>query len=361
MAPRMADPPGAVAAVAPPPRGALVSPLLDFLAVGGLSILACVALHLAVPHDADLRRFEKAMYWTGIAVNWPHFMLSYQLLYWDRRRSLLSRPRFVWAGLVAPAILAAALAAPLVAGSATLLAGCVQAMFFLVGWHYVRQAYGCAVVLAAQSGFFLSVGEKAVAHGNLYALWWLGFAAVNTEAQPYLFEGVRYASLELPRAALVAGFAAVGATGLAVVAAMIRRRRREGSGPPLNAVVAFLSIHVWFLPLLRHPGFVFMLPFFHGLQYLLFALRFAHGKAAEAEAAGAPSWFGPYVGGSLVLGVLAFVAVPRLLDATLPYDRALYGPTLALALVTLFINIHHYLIDNVIWHRDDPEVRRFLR
>ncbi|MCI0342407.1 MAG: hypothetical protein L0216_14905 [Planctomycetales bacterium] len=357
----MAESPAAPTVAAPPPRGALVSPALDFLAVGGLSIVACVALHLVFPPDADLRRLGKVLYWSGLVANWPHFLLSYQLLYWDRRRALLSRPRFVWAGVVAPALLAAALAAPLVAGSPELLGGCVQAMFFLVGWHYVKQAYGCAIVLAAQSGYFLGVGEKAVVRWNLYALWWLGFAAVNTVPEGYVFEGVRYSSLELPRAGLVAGFVAVAATGLAVVAVILRKWRRDGAPPPRNAVVAFLSIHVWFLPVLRHPGFVLMLPFFHGLQYLLFALRFAHGKAAAAEAAGARPWFGFYVGSALVLGALAFVAIPRLLDARLPYDRDRYGPTLALALITLFINIHHYLIDNVIWRRDDPDVRRYLR
>jgi hypothetical protein len=62
----------------------------------------------------------------------------------------------------------------------------------------------------------------------------------------------------------------------------------------------------------------------------------------------------------MLLGYLAFAGIPHLLDAHLAYDRNIFGPRLFLFLFTIFLNVHHYFMDNVIWRRGNPDVQRFL-
>jgi magnesium-transporting ATPase (P-type) len=72
---------------------------------------------------------------------------------------------------------------------------------------------------------------------------------------------------------------------------------------------------------------------------------------------------------AVVLGAVLFGLAPSALDILnangflptgLSYDSAVFGTTLYLFFFTVFVNIHHYFIDNVIWKRDNPFVRRHL-
>jgi hypothetical protein len=52
--------------------------------------------------------------------------------------------------------------------------------------------------------------------------------------------------------------------------------------------------------------------------------------------------------------------LPKYLDAHQIIDPVLFGPTVAMFAVTVFINIHHYFIDNVIWRGTNPDMRKYL-
>ena len=52
--------------------------------------------------------------------------------------------------------------------------------------------------------------------------------------------------------------------------------------------------------------------------------------------------------------------VLRYWDRRLPYDHQLFGPELAMFCLMIFINIHHYFIDNVLWRRDNQALRQYL-
>jgi hypothetical protein len=64
------------------------------------------------------------------------------------------------------------------------------------------------------------------------------------------------------------------------------------------------------------------------------------------------------VGG--ILGFLGFWGIPMLLDAYVPYDTATFGGTLFVFMFWVFINVHHYFLDNVMWRRENPDTRRYL-
>jgi hypothetical protein len=52
--------------------------------------------------------------------------------------------------------------------------------------------------------------------------------------------------------------------------------------------------------------------------------------------------------------------LPKYLDSYQMINSTLFGPTLAMFAITVFINIHHYFIDNVIWRGSNPEMRKHL-
>ena len=60
------------------------------------------------------------------------------------------------------------------------------------------------------------------------------------------------------------------------------------------------------------------------------------------------------------LGFAGFWGLPLLLQAAVDYDRTLFGDYLFLFVSWIFINVHHYFIDNVLWRRDNPETKRWL-
>jgi hypothetical protein len=62
----------------------------------------------------------------------------------------------------------------------------------------------------------------------------------------------------------------------------------------------------------------------------------------------------------MVLGFIGFMALPTVLEASLAPDPAVWGGTVFVFILSAFINLHHYFIDNVIWRRDNEDVRRYL-
>jgi hypothetical protein len=63
--------------------------------------------------------------------------------------------------------------------------------------------------------------------------------------------------------------------------------------------------------------------------------------------------------GVVLAGWLAFEFLPNSFDNLLGTFNA-WGMFFFFTAAMLFINIHHYFIDNVLWRFRDPEVRAYL-
>ncbi|TIN05539.1 MAG: hypothetical protein E5Y14_32990, partial [Mesorhizobium sp.] len=61
-----------------------------------------------------------------------------------------------------------------------------------------------------------------------------------------------------------------------------------------------------------------------------------------------------------ILGILGFWLVPIALSALIPYNKEVLGSSLFLFIAWIFINVHHYFLDNVMWRRGNPEVSKYL-
>ena len=117
------------------------------------------------------------------------------------------------------------------------------------------------------------------------------------------------------------------------------------------------------------------IPACHSLQYLIVVWRYqlnvAHAIPSsttrtergilESIVPSRSLWrFVTFVLTGMFLGFFSFWTLPRLLDSSINYDQTIFGGTMFMFIFWIFLNIHHYFIDNVIWRRENPDTKRFL-
>lgn len=380
-------------AVAAPSRGAcLHSPLLDFLCLGGGSIPLLVAAVLLVgeAHQASVLVTASML---AVFVNNPHFMASYQIFY-DRFPDKLGdrgsglRARYWIAGVLVPAVLAGYFAWAMIAAQPAMLGRAVNVMLFLVGWHYVKQGYGILIVESVLHRAFFSETEKKILRWNGLATWIFSWVYGNRVAETGDFRGMQFISLSIPAEAVWIAGAVALATGAAALVVLGRRAARGTL--PLNGACGYVAaIYPWMVLVHFDPMFLLLGPAFHSLQYLAVVWRYQLNKSAAEHASGGGDGNGDgggdgggdgqveLLGGrlrvsgaqarllrfafvGLIAGALAFSVVPALLDLAIAWREELFGPSMFLFMFVVFINIHHYFMDNVMWRKENPDIRANL-
>ena len=350
----------------------------EFLLLGGATLCA-LPLSWFLRHWLGLDTAELAVGFTAFygahLINDPHFAVTYLLFYRDLRRRAFGdafapaqRVRYLLAGFAAPVLLLGWSAWAIAAGSPTMLGQLMEAMFFLVGWHYVKQGFGMLNVVSARRGVRYTASERRLLLVHCLSAWAFAWTHPAKGAIDVEEKGVVYRAL--PHPALLEGLAGavLVASSLALAVALFRKWRREG-GLPLYPLAAFLvTIWLWTIFTSIDPLLVYVIPALHSVQYLYFVwlLRRNQASAAEVE-------FGPPVRerllllavGALALGALQFHLLPGLLDSArllVPKRAPLeLGATPWFAALFAFVNIHHYLMDAVIWRRENPETSYLYR
>lgn len=349
-------------------RPSLISPAVDVLMIGGGSILLLALMSVMLGRQSPDGNLAWFVFSLSFAVNFPHFLASYQLLYVDFGDRILKDAKFFWAGVFAPAIILTILLTGFLSGTPSLLGYLATSMYFFVGWHYVKQIFGGITVSNAMTGFFYNNTERFALKANLFSLWAISFLIPNIGEHNYIQDGIPYASYNLPAWPLSVAYTALVVSGVAVVFVNIKKYIREGRTPSATAVICFLSIYAWYLPAMSHPMFAHTIPFFHSLQYLLFVYVFRRNKvAAQIDQPQTPAGrqkrliglYG-YLCVPFFTGAIFMYILPRYIDSLQVHDQVLFGPTAAYFAFTLFINIHHYFIDNVIWRGNNDQMRQYL-
>jgi hypothetical protein len=374
----LAPPPPVWAAAPTSVRGWLFHPLVDFFCLGGGSLLLLLPL-LLVPQTLEMR--ADLGFWmlllTNI-VNHPHFAHSYQIFYSGFRGKAFGqtfdpdlRRSYLFAGVAVPVFLLSYLLATLATGSATALGYAGNVMLFLVGWHYVKQGYGIAMLDAALKRRFFTAFEKKVLLWNSYACWLLSWLLANRVMSQRDLWGLAYYSFSMPDWLIGLAMATAASTTVVVLATMLQKGRAGGWRLPWNGLLAYaVSLYVWLILGPTNPLLVLCVPAFHSLQYLVVVWRYQLNRTQAApDAAIRPGRLLPSVGGlrltlflilGILLGWLGFWGLPAWLNDAIAYDRGIFGATALLFVFWIFINIHHYFLDNVMWRRENPEARRFL-
>ena len=360
--------------------GYLFGPLFDFVTLGGGSVIACGLIAAFLPKGIPTMQQAVLVTVLMTVINQPHFAHSYQMFYRNFREKAFGpsyarelRLRYVVAGLLVPAALIAFLGGAAIAGEARVLAYGANLMFFLVGWHYVKQGYGILIVDSVQKRMMFSDRAKAIFRLNAYACWMMAWLAVNhaiSRGTPYL--GLTYFSFPIPQPVYEGAIGLVGATTLAVIIVLMRRWREAGGALPWNGVIAYLTtLYLWVIFVRLNPLVLAVVPTFHSLQYLAVVWRYQLNAGSQPGRASRSFltrvlpdnvWrnFVAFVAIGVLLGYLGFVGIPRSVDAMLPYDRHVFGPSLFLFLFYIFINVHHYFLDNVMWRRGNPDVQQYI-
>lgn len=360
----------------------LFGPVADFLCLGGASLLL-LPIVFALPEKEFSPAFEAVFFAVAYIINYPHFAFSYQVFYegfqckaFGPDNDATLRARYVFAGIVVPVALAAFFAYSMTFGDARLLGYGANLMGFLVGWHYVKQGYGMLMVDAALKRQFFNDAEKRILLTNCYAVWALAWLLINSIMSERALWAIQYSMFHIPPLVLDAGVCVAFATTAMTVGALIKKWRANGGSLPVSGVVAYLvSLYLWLLVMHWNVLWLLMVPTLHSLQYLVVVTRYRINRFKDGAAADEPARpallqrffrrryqlrYACFFALGIILGYIGFWGAPEFLQAFVPYDRAAFGGTAFLFVFWIFINVHHYFLDNVMWRSQNPDVRRYL-
>jgi hypothetical protein len=361
---------------ATPVKLAAPSRTTEFLLTGGATLAVlpfCLWLGRTDTEDPELV-VGFLTFCAAFLINDPHFAVTYLLFYRDVRARLFSeqlpraqRLRYFFAGFVAPLALAGWAVSALVTQSAPGLGAMTQLMFLLVGWHYVKQGFGVVTVLSQRRGVSYALTERRVLLAHCFAGWAYAWSSPFDPGRLVEEKGVVYATLAHPRWLEPTTRALFFASVLPLAWVLLRKWRRDG-GLPLSPLIGLLcSVWIWTVYSGIDPLFMYFIPALHSVQYLYFVWLLKRGQAHAHEGPpdfGKPvaSVLGAWAGGALLLGLILFHLAPDALDSALVdrESRSYFGQTPYFAALFTFVNLHHYLMDFVIWRRENPETR-YLR
>lgn len=336
--------------------------------IGGLSILTSLGFWLFFDKSTSLMTISNFAFAAAFAVNHPHFLSSYILMYGDFSNKIFKEKRYFWSAVVVPIILVLVLGYGIYKADKMAIGQLASAMYFLVGWHYVKQIFGFIIVTSAHRKQYYTGTERKVLLTNLFAIWFLSFLGPQIGDRSYGFYGMPYQSYNLPPWLLDLDKVVLVLSLIAVIWVHVKKYIEHGIKPAPPAVAAFVAIYVWYVPVFSHPGFGYLIPFFHSLQYLCFVWILKKNQTEDRmNSLSGPearkAWLKYFVGFvllSLITGALFFEFIPRNLDKLQLLSVDLLGTTPFMAVFLLFINIHHYFIDNTIWRSSNETVKKYL-
>jgi hypothetical protein len=328
-----------------PRPAAIISPLVDLLLVGGLSLIVFIPLILTGRTDLVVIGAGAQAMIAGF-INMPHFMASYRIVYRDRASILKHR----WASLYIPAILIAYIALALweAQRSPALVIVLVTVGGMYLAWHYTGQIWGMMASFAYLEGVSFQKDERLLIRTGLRILlaWHLSWYLYTLLNDPSKVQALYY----VISAGTVIAFV-LGAVGL------YRLKRRTGKTPPLRAIVAWLAIFVWYAMMARDPKAIFWIQMAHAIQYLSFPVRVEMNRTRRGSLVGHMVFYGVLLLAASI--AVALVVPPALMGAVDKVFNEESGKSASILVLT-FINIHHYFTDGVIWKISNPDVRKEL-
>ncbi len=364
----------------------LYSPFIDFMLAGGVGVIILPLLFVVFPVSQDGTVDGYTEYYVSVSfavlaylVNNPHFIASYQLVYEGFGEKLAAQKqnpatywRYINAGIIVPVLLILYLLYAFIAQDQAIFAIGVEIMFFFVGWHYVKQAFGVLVVLSALKKLYYFPAIRKLLLINAFLVWMLSWLSGNIwvpglGGDGYDFHGVSYDSLKilLPAYVITLLEYVVIFYGIIIGLAIMWQSYKARIIPPLSALAGYSSMYTLLLLSYYHPLWVYMTPLLHSAQYLLFVSAYKKGEmACLSEEYGADVMERKnknFILISFLLGIVFFTTLPQSLEGLLSQDNiegSMFLPFMYAFMI--FINIHHYFIDNVIWRKENEHVGRYL-
>ena len=329
-------------------------PWVDLLiGCGGWSIPLLLVSYTLV--DRDIPTWSAVFYGLALVCNYPHYMATIYRAYGrDDRGAHRLYTHWLTAALVALGIAAHA--------RVSLVPWLFTAYILWSPWHYTGQNFGVLMMFLRRAGVDVSAEERQRLHLAFVGSFVMLLAAFNAgpSADPLVLSiGLPPMSARLMEATAGLTFVVGG------IAAFLPIWRRT----PARALVAPLTMYatqaLWFVvpvtiawltplsaPQTRYSSG--MLAVMHSAQYLWITRYFARREAEQA--AGPTAWKPWAYWATLVAGGMAlFLPVPWLASYGWHVDF-----TTSVLIVAAIVNIHHFMIDGVVWKLRNPRVGRVL-
>jgi len=369
-----------------------ISRPIDFLMLGGLSILVWIPVYFLKDSIGLAGSFTLAIpaaalslaYW----VNYPHFMASYKLAYMQGKDFIVSnwfQLIFVPIALIFVVLISFNFWSSSLSGSrlvfffntlfeffglktriglypnlgSEILGALLLLMYFTVGWHYSKQTFGCMMVYAKLDNYRLGNIERNILRYALLSTWWVTWLYVNCSEGTYPFYGLTVYRLNLPYVWFQASYIIVSLMFVTVSLIFARIYVREKKLPSINFLIPLFALLLWHIPLLGDPQFFYLLGFFHSLQYFPFVAKVEKTRYKIAGRSKANIRLLVFFGIMMFFGFLAFDYIPKSFDGMKGSTSMVHASFFMIAFM-VFINVHHYFIDNVLWRFKNKQVRELL-
>lgn len=332
----------------------LISPFIDFMMLGGAALITYIfILIFGLTSQFDIVFW---MFFLAFFVNSPHFIISYQIFYKSFSRKMgLNKYSFV--GVIIPILIFFLIFFGILYDSKKIFTFLLLCMFFLVGWHYIKQSYGCFILYSSGNKVYYNEIERNLIKYSLYPLWIGSFLNIFSDNKFNNYWGLEYGfSNILIEYSLFIKILSV--SGIIVfLYVIINNFYKKKQLPNLIALTPILIGYVWLSPIFLNDIYFYMIPFFHSLQYFLFSGTYTYNEIKN-EQSGVKGWI-KWWGVAFIFGALSFEILPTYLDQTLSHN-SLVSKHIFLISFIFFINIHHYFIDSVIWKGGNMDVRNNL-
>lgn len=352
--------------------GYLFSPWVDFFCLGGATLLIIPWFALL---PVEWKAYGDVLVLTTLLahfINNPHFAHSYHLFYrgFPARGFSAAYPRewrirYLVAGVAVPLALLGFFLWCLVTKNGRALGYSVNLMFFTVGWHYVKQGYGMLMLDSVLKRRFFNEREKKLLLWNAYAVWFLSWLLANESAYKADYWGIAYYTFAAPAPILTAIEVLAAASSAAVLAMLGLKWRATRQLPPVNGLVAYgVALYLWLL--YRDPVLTLIFPALHSIQYLVVVWRYelnvqqARGADARLPALSLSLRMALFYALAMGLGYLGFWMGPQWLSKMFPTMLEGVGSGAFLLAAWIFINVHHYFLDSVVWRKGNPETGQYL-
>lgn len=321
-----------------------VHPLVDFTLVGGLSIFTfffLINFHTG-ERTPEVYNLAAMLVWI---VNWPHFSATLHRLYSSVNHTL----QYPVTSFVIPWVVAAGAVGSFLEPVA-IAPYFVKLYLIWSPYHFSGQTLGVSLLYSRRAGIQFPEWARKSLSIFIFCTFIMGSLASEISGMPIAFYGVQVPTLGVPAffrdvtqvVMYVSAFAFFGYwlwTG-------VRQRRWIPAIVVLPAIAQFF----WFVLGASVPAFNEFVPFFHSLQYLLFAW---HINLAENVPSNSPQ-FTPglfvfrqstiWLAINLVGGAVLFHFLP---DWTATFSGE--SLTFSTAIILAAVQLHHFFVDGVIW------------
>ena len=362
---------------------AMITPFIDGLFGGGLSIVLVVALIVTKILNPGMQFLQLEIglliiFYLNLVINWPHFMASYRILYADQKS--IREHSFV--SIVMPMgfllLIAVISGYAFFAGTtqfaeSTWITGIKLSLFALMSvqlaWHYTGQSWGMTASYLFIGGFRMEQIERLLIRSGFYALMIFHVLRLFSREeflQTSFFFGESISAdlvawsnnffLPFWRVVLL-GTIAAGLIGFN------RLSERVGQPVPKRSWIPWVATYSWYFmaDFLGADLFaIAAIQIFHALQYLSFPLRVELNHFSDSHRESKDKGFQRTTHMTIYYALLIGFGWFAFKEIGDPSGSSSALRIMIAACVVSGINIHHYCIDNVIWKIRKPEVRSAL-